>query len=94
MTSRANIRFEGLIGLNTAYFDWSVEARPDAGTCVAWLGALFWRGLFAGGHESAGECPGDQGDNRDCCGNHKEIVGTPSSKFPIRVESHATHYRS
>ncbi len=26
MTSRANIRFEGLIGLNTAYFDWSVEA--------------------------------------------------------------------
>ena len=94
MTSRANIRFEGLIGLNTAYFDWSVEARPDR-----WgFGALFRGGLFDGlfidGHESAGKCPGDQGDDCNCCRNHKYIVGAPSPKFPIRVESHTTHYRS
>jgi hypothetical protein len=35
MTSRADIRFEGLIGLYAPYFNRSVEARPDAGTCVA-----------------------------------------------------------
>ena len=35
MTSRANIGFEGLIGLYAPYFDRSVEARPDAGTCIA-----------------------------------------------------------
>ena len=35
MTSGANIGFEGLVGLYAPYFDRSVEARPDARTCVA-----------------------------------------------------------
>ena len=89
MTSRANIRFEGLIGLYAPYFHWSVEARPDTGLFARLLG-----GLFAGGHESAGEGPDNQGNCGDSSCHHKDIVGAPSPKFPIRVESHDIHYRS
>ena len=89
MTSRADVGFEGLVGLYAADLNWSIEAGPDTGLFARLLG-----GLFAGGHESAGKGPDNQGNCGNSCCHHKDIVGAPSPKFPIRVESHVIHYRS
>ena len=58
MTARADIRLEGLIGLDPAYFNRTVKTIPDAehGLLVG-----FFRGLLGTCHKSTEERPHDEG---------------------------------
>lgn len=58
MTARADIGLEGLIGLDPAYLNWTVQTIPDAehGLLVG-----FFRGLLGTCHKSTEERPHDEG---------------------------------
>lgn len=58
MTARADIGLEGLVGLDPTYLNRTVQTIPDAehGFLVG-----FFRGLLGTCHDSADECPHDEG---------------------------------
>lgn len=87
VAARTDIGLERLIGLDSTHFDRPVEAVP-----YPWL-----RGPFLGSHRktghSAGKGPKDQSEGRNDGRRHKDVVRLSGNEFPIRVESHGTHYR-
>ena len=58
MTARADIGLEGLIGLDPAYLNWTVQTIPDAQHRLL---VGFFRGLLGTYHKSTEECPYDKG---------------------------------
>jgi len=58
MTAGADIGLESLVGLDPAYFNWTVKTIPDAehGLLVG-----FFRGLLGTCHKSTEERPHDEG---------------------------------
>ncbi len=58
MTARAEIRLEGLIGLDATYLNWAVQTIPDAQYRLL---VGFFRGLLGTCHKSTDERPHDEG---------------------------------
>lgn len=83
----ADVGLEGFVGLDPSDVHRPVEPVPDSQAAGPRAGLL-------GGHRrSACECPDHQGRSSDDGRGHEDVVGSTSREFPIRVESHRSHYR-
>jgi len=87
MATGADVGLESLVGLDPTYLDGSIQTIPKAES-----GGLLLV-CHARTGPSANEGPNDQGRGGNDGRGYEDVVRFSSNEFPIRVESHRSHYR-